>query len=87
MALFKQIPLHGERYHLQFRAEVYDVFNHTNFKNLTNQSFSGSSGDLGTKAQFQVDSLGHFAQSNPAFGQYQDADLKRRMQLALKFIF
>jgi hypothetical protein len=76
MSLFKNIRLPGERFRLQFRAEVYDVFNHTNFTNVD------------TKAQFQADYLGNFtAQLNPSFGQYTAASLKRRMQLALRLTF
>jgi hypothetical protein len=29
MGLFKNIPLHGEQVHLQFRAEAFNTFNHT----------------------------------------------------------
>ena len=80
VSLFKQIPLHSERFKLQFRAEVYDLFNHTNFKQL-------ASGDTGSKAQFQVDTLGHFTQVNPDFGRYSAAEFKRRMQLGLTLRF
>ena len=75
MSLFKQIPMPGERFKLQFRAEAYDVFNHTNWTSVD------------TNAQFQLDYLGHFAQVNPTFGKFTNAQLKRRMQLALKLSF
>jgi hypothetical protein len=75
MSLFKQIPMPGERFKLQFRAEAYDVFNHTNWTAVDNN------------AQFQLDYLGHFAQVNPTFGKFTNASLKRRMQLALKLSF
>jgi hypothetical protein len=29
--LFKDIPLHGERYRVQFRAEFFNLFNRVNF--------------------------------------------------------
>lgn len=75
MSLFKQIPMPTERLKLQFRAEVYNVFNHTNFTTVD------------TNAQFQVDYLGNFQQVNPTFGKYTAAALKRRMQLALRLSF
>jgi hypothetical protein len=75
MSLFKQIPMPGERFKLQFRAEIYDVFNHTNFTSVD------------TNAQFQIDTLGNSAQVNPTFGKFTNASLKRRMQLALKLSF
>ena len=75
MSLFKWIPLPGERNKLQFRAEVYDLFNHTNFTTVD------------TNAQFQIDSTGAFRQSSPTFGTYTGAQNKRRMQLALKWEF
>lgn len=31
--LSKEIPLHGERVKLQFKAEFFDLFNHANFMN------------------------------------------------------
>src|SRR5262249_24907363 len=75
MSLFKNIRLPGERFKLQFRADVYDVFNHTNFTGVD------------TKADFQLDFMGNFQQVNPTFGRYTAASLKRRMQLALRLSF
>jgi hypothetical protein len=75
MSLFKQIPLPNERVKLQLRMEAYNVFNHTQFTSVD------------TSAQFQVDSLGHFAQYNPTFGRFTNAALKRRVQLALRLTF
>lgn len=75
MALFKQIPLPSERFKLRFRAEAYNVFNHTQFTSTD------------TNAQFQVDSRGNVAQYNPTFGKFTNAALKRRLQLALRLAF
>jgi hypothetical protein len=30
--LFKDIPIHGERYRVQFRAEFFNLFNRVNLK-------------------------------------------------------
>ena len=75
MSLFKQIPMPGEHFKLQFRAEAYNVFNQTNFTSVD------------TKAQFQVDYQGNFAQYNPTFGKFTNASRKRRLQLALRLSF
>jgi hypothetical protein len=38
-AAAKNFPLHSERLRLQFRADLFNIFNHTNFSNpITNQS-------------------------------------------------
>jgi hypothetical protein len=43
--IFKDFPLGNERFHLQFRAEAFNAFNHTNFSNPT---VSLSSSGFGT---------------------------------------
>jgi hypothetical protein len=69
-ALFKNFPIH-EAANLQFRWELYNVFNHTQFAGLD------------TTARF--DPTG--AQVNTRFGQYISARNPRIMQLALRFYF
>lgn len=43
--IFKDFSLGTERYHLQFRAEFLNVFNHANFKN---PNVSQTAGGFGT---------------------------------------
>lgn len=71
ISLFKNIPLPSERCRLQFRAEAYNAFNHTQFNALN------------TTARF--DATGK--QVNANFGQYTGAAAPRRVQLALRFTF
>jgi hypothetical protein len=71
LSLFKQIPLRGERVNLQFRAEAYNAFNHTQFSSVD------------TTARF--DATGN--QINARFGQIIAARPNRRMQLALRLSF
>ena len=44
LSLFKNIKLHGESTYLQFRAEAFNVFNHTNFNGLSTNITSASFG-------------------------------------------
>ena len=70
LSFFKNFPIR-EPMKLQFRLEMYNAFNHTQFSSVD------------TTARF--DPTG--AQVNPTFGQYSGSRLPRQMQLALKFSF
>jgi hypothetical protein len=71
ISLFKNFRLGSERRKLQFRCELYNAFNHTQFSSLD------------TAARF--DSQGK--QVNARFGEFTDANLPRRIQLALRLDF
>ncbi len=71
ISLFKNIPVGSERRKLQFRAELYNAFNHTQFSGV----------DTGTR----FDAQGR--QVNARFGEFTSARAARRIQLALRFTF
>jgi hypothetical protein len=77
-ALSKEIPLRGDRVHLQFRAEYFNLFNRVNLMN-PGMSATDTSG-TGT--------VQHTANlSGTGFGQIT-ADIAPRLgQLALKVVF
>ena len=68
--MFKNFSL-TEHLRGQFRAEFYNVFNHTNFSGVD------------TAAKFNAAG----AQTNLTFGQYNAAQFPRRLQLALRLMF
>ena len=70
-----------ERYGLQFRGEMFNVFNHTNF--------SGAAGGYNNNLAFEGNSTrANFGQStNSAFGTLGNAAAPREIQLGLKFTF
>lgn len=70
VAVFKNFPIR-EQMRFQFRCEMYNAFNHTQFSGLD------------TSARF--DPAGN--QVNPTFGQFTSARNPRQMQLALRFYF
>ena len=70
IALFKNMPIR-EQVSLQFRAEAYNAFNHTQFAALD------------TAARF--DAQGN--QVNARFGEFTSARPPRVMQLALRLYF
>ncbi len=68
--LFKNFPIR-EKARLQFRAELYNVFNHTQWAGVDNAA--------------RFDAAGN--QVNGQFGQVTSARLERQMQFALRFEF
>lgn len=68
--LFKNFPI-KERARLQFRAEMYNVFNHTQWSGVDNNA--------------RFDAAGN--QVNGQFGQVTSARLERQLQFALRFEF
>ena len=70
LSLFKDFPM-SRNQKMQFRAEVYNLFNHTQFA------------DVNTAAQF--DATGK--QTNVNFGKVTSARNERRMQLSIRYIF
>lgn len=71
VAIFKNFPLVGESMRVQFRWELYNAFNHTQFSGLD------------TTARFDL--AGN--QVNTRFGEFTSARSPRVMQLALRFYF
>ena len=71
IAVFKNFPVHGEATRVQFRWEVYNAFNHTQFSGLD------------TTARFDLQSN----QTNARFGEFTSARSPRVMQFALRFYF
>jgi len=73
VTLAKQIPLGlGEKYQLRFRAEAYNVFNHTQFSSYD------------TTARFNPSTL---ALAAPNFGAYSATRPPRTMSFSLRFEF
>jgi carboxypeptidase family protein len=68
--LFKNFPIR-EKARLQFRCEMYNVFNHTQWAGVDNNA--------------RFDAAGN--QVNGQFGQVTSARLERQMQFALRFEF
>jgi hypothetical protein len=56
--LFKNTKLRGENMYLQFRAETFNLFNHTNFAALTTSFISASFGKVTTANDPRIMQLG-----------------------------
>jgi hypothetical protein len=70
IAIFKNFPIR-EQMRFQFRGELYNAFNHTQFSSLD--------------ATARFDAQGN--QVNNRFGEFTSARNARQMQLALRFYF
>jgi hypothetical protein len=71
LTFFKNIPLHLEKARLQFRWEMYNAFNHTQFS--------------GFNSSARFDALGN--QTNTQFGQLNGTAAARLMQGSIRFLF
>jgi hypothetical protein len=72
MSLLKTVVALHERLHFEFRAEAYNVFNHTQYTTVnTSAIFNPATG----------------AQTSATFGQVTAAASPRIMQMALRFLF
>jgi hypothetical protein len=72
MSLSKRFPLKSENRTLIFRAEMYNIFNHTQFSGVN------------LSATFNVSTL---QQTNTQFGRFNAAMPSRRMAMTLRFQF
>jgi hypothetical protein len=70
ISFFKNFPV-GENKKFQFRMEMYNVLNHTQFENVNVVARFNPAGE----------------QTNNQFGRVTSARQERRMQLALRFNF
>jgi hypothetical protein len=71
VSIFKKFNLRSESRYLQFRWEIYNIFNHMQFSNVdTNANFSATG-----------------VQTNRQFGRVNGAQDPRTMQLALRLTF
>ncbi|MFN0109447.1 MAG: carboxypeptidase regulatory-like domain-containing protein [Blastocatellia bacterium] len=76
LSLFKNIPLGSEKRQLQFRWELYNLFNHTQWSGVN------------STAQFSApDANGVVTQTNANFGLVTGAREPRYMQLSLRLTF
>lgn len=71
LAISKRIPFSGERRFLQFRTEMFNAWNHTQFS------------DVNSTARFDRNGV----QIDPTFGAYTKAFKPRNIQLSAKLVF
>jgi hypothetical protein len=81
ISLFKKIPIKSETRYLQFRWEIYNVFNHTQFSGVNTTARFDDSATATSK------SATYGQQVNTAFGQVNAARNARVMQGSLRLTF
>ena len=77
VTLTKSFPLHNERRVIMFRAEAYNVFNHTQF----------SGANITPSYSWLLWQQGVLEQTNASLGRYTSALSPRQMSLSLRFQF
>ena len=78
MTFRKRFPLKGEKRFFEFRAEMYNIFNHTQFiAATTGQSYDWAS----------YKATGALVPTNGSTGRYTNAVNPRLMSFALRFQF
>ena len=90
LAFFKNVPM-GEKRSVQLRWEIYNIFNHTNFKDIDGgMTFSCVAAPAGTTpavAPLCTTALPVLAQTNEKFGTPITARAPRIMQASIRFNF
>ena len=82
MSLSKVVPLKSERRNLTFRAEFFNLPNHTQFSGINNTLQF----DLGSYQKW-IAGQGPLVQSNSQFGRYTTARNPRQVAMTLRFQF
>jgi hypothetical protein len=87
VSLFKNFRI-NERFKAQFRAEAYNVFNHTQFTSVdTTLKLNNTTSPVKVTYNGQTYNVAPGGQIPTTFGQFTAAGLARRMQLALRVDF
>jgi hypothetical protein len=77
MTFGKAFPLKGERRQIIFRAEAYNIFNHTQF----------TGANIGPTYSWPLWQTGVLQQTNATLGRYTSAANPRQMSLSLRLQF
>ena len=90
LAFFKNIPL-GEKHSLQLRWEIYNIFNHTNFRDIDAAATWGlvvkNPGGSAASCSLSNVCTTAFQQTNTRFGAATAARTPRVMQASIRFNF
>jgi hypothetical protein len=77
MTFGKAFPIKGERRQIVFRAEAYNIFNHTQF----------TAANIAPTYSWPLWQTGVLQQTNASLGRYTSAANPRQMSLSLRFQF